>query len=172
MESVKGGWWNNKRPELSTFLRLVFGLVWVIDGVMKFVWLGPDDVTSLVTGAGQGQPSWLQPWFTFWINVVASNPGFVLYGVGLLELALGFALLLGLLRKTTYVSGILLSLFIWSIDEGFGGPYGPGSTDIGAAIMYVFVFFALLLLDTMPSSDKYSLDRLIVRRVNGWRRIG
>lgn len=172
MEPVKGGWWNSKRPELTTALRLVFGLVWIIDGVMKFVWLGPGDVTDLVTGAGQGQPSWLQPWYTFWINAVTSDPGFVLYAVGLLELALGFALLLGFLRKTIYVSGILLSLFIWSIDEGFGGPYGPGATDIGAAIMYVFVFFALLLLDTVPGSDKYSLDRLIVGRVKSWRRIG
>ncbi len=32
---------------------------------------------------------------------------------------------------------------IWSTAEGFGGPYTAGSTDIGAAIIYVLVFLAL-----------------------------
>ncbi len=44
--------------------------------------------------------------------------------------------------------GILLSLMIWSIVEGFGGPYGPGSTDVGAAIMYAFIFVAIIIVES------------------------
>lgn len=38
-----------------------------------------------------------------------------------------------------------MSLVIWSTAEGFGGPYQAGSTDIGAAIIYVLVFACLVL---------------------------
>lgn len=157
-------WWTRNNSWLTAGLRIAFGVVWVIDGLMKFFFMAPSDVTDLVQSAGQGQPAWLTGWFNFWVWFVSANPSFVLYLVGALELALGVALLLGLLRKVTYFAGIALSLIIWSVDEGFGGPYGPGATDIGAAIIYAFVFFALLLLDTSDASSKYSLDAIIERR--------
>ncbi len=57
---------------------------------------------------------------------------------------------------------------MWSVAEGFGGPYVPGtSTDVGAAIIYSLVFLALLLVDV----GRFSVDRWIVRRVPAWRRI-
>ena len=154
-----------------TIFRIAFGLVWVIDGIMKFVWLQPSDVVNLVQGAGQGQPSWLQPWYNFWIASVASAPASFLYGIGAIELALGFALVIGFLRKTAYLGGVVLSLMIWSIDEGFGGPYGPGATDIGAAIMYAFLFVGIIILERSADYNKYSLDVLIVRSWDAWRHI-
>jgi uncharacterized membrane protein YphA (DoxX/SURF4 family) len=154
-----------------TLFRIAFGIVWLIDGVMKFVWLQPSDVIKLVQGASQGQPAWLQPWFNFWISSVTSAPAAYLYGIGLIELALGFALVIGLLRKSAYFGGIILSLMIWAIDEGFGGPYGPGATDIGAAIMYVFIFVAIIIVERSANYGQYSLDALIERKLNGWRHL-
>lgn len=135
---------------------------------MKFVWLAPSDVVNLVQTAGQGQPSWLAPWFNFWGGLVSSNPSFMLYGVGLWELILGFTLVFGLMRKLSYLSGIVLSLMIYSIDEGFGGPYGLGSTDIGAAIIYVFVYLALIALESSTASNSFTLDSVIERRTSRW----
>jgi len=79
-------------------------------------------------------------------------------------------LILGFARKLTYLDGIELTLAIWSIDEGFGGPYGPGSTDIGAAVIYVLVFLALIAIDA-TSTRKYCLDKFIERRWKWWSRI-
>lgn len=152
---------------LGAALRIAFGLVWVIDGLMKFVYMQPSDVVSLVESSGQGQPDWLAGWFNFWSSFVSANPLLVLYGVGALELLLGFALILGFMRKIAYSVGIVLSLIIWSVDEGFGGPYGPGSTDIGAAVIYVFVFLALLIID-LYIPTKYALDAIIGRKVKWW----
>jgi nitrite reductase (NO-forming) len=135
---------------------------------MKFVYLQPSDVVNLVQSAGQGQPDWLAGWFNFWSSFVSANPSFILYSVGALELLLGFVLVLGFMRKVTYFGGIILSLIIWSIDEGFGGPYGPGSTDIGAAIIYVFVFLALLIIDSSSVTGRYSLDAIIERKTKWW----
>jgi hypothetical protein len=58
---------------------------------------------------------------------------------------------------------------IWSIVEGFGGPYGPGSTDVGAAIMYAFIFAAFIIVERSSNYSKYSLDALIERKLNGWK---
>lgn len=156
---------------LSAALRITFGLVWVLDGLMKFTNMQPSDVVDLVQGAGQGQPTWLSGWFSFWLSYVSTNPAGFLYGVGLLELALGFALVLGLLRKTAYICGAILSLMIWTVDEGFGGPYGPGSTDIGAAVIYILVFLALWIIDAYVPTH-YSLDAVLTRRMKWWSAVG
>lgn len=100
-----------------SLFRIAFGLVWLIDGRMKFAYLQPSDVAAFVNGAGEGLPVWLQGWASFWSNAIAASPGFWLYFIGLLELAPGIALILGFLRKPAYVGGILLSLMIWSVDE-------------------------------------------------------
>lgn len=75
------------------------------------------------------------------------------------------------MRKPSYLSGVLLSLLIYTIDEGIGGPYGPGSTDIGAAIIYVFVYVALIALESTVASNRLTLDPTIERRSKVWRKI-
>lgn len=154
-----------------TLFRIAFGIVWMIDAVMKFTWLQPSDVIKLAQGAGQGQPTWLQPWYNFWISSVTSAPTTFLYAIGGFELALGIALITGFMRKTAYFVGIMLSLMIWAIAEGFGGPYGLGSKDIGAAIMYAFVFVAIIIMERNAKYGKYSLDSLIKKKVNGWKHL-
>jgi nitrite reductase (NO-forming) len=135
---------------------------------MKVFWLVPDDIIDMVQQASQGQPAWLQPWFSFWISMISSNPVLILNGIRVWELTLAFSLLLGFMRKFSYLSEVLLSLIIWTVAEGFGGPYGPGSTDIGAAILYPFVFFALLVLETSAGFNRYILDKLVERYVGRW----
>ncbi len=162
------GWWAENRARLGAALRVLFGLIWVIDGAMKFVFMVPSDVTDLIARAGQGQPDWLAPWFNYWSGVVSANPSFWLYGIGALELVVGIFLVIGLLRKPVYVGGIALSLMIWAVDEGFGGAYGAGSTDIGAAVMYAVIFFALLVVDAFPGPSRYSLDAWVERRFPAW----
>jgi uncharacterized membrane protein YphA (DoxX/SURF4 family) len=170
-ERTSNSWWSRHDSSARITLRIVFGLVWIIDGAMKFIYMVPSNVVDMVQGAGQGQPDWLVGWYSFWTALVSANPAFVLYAVGALELLLGILLVLGLMRKIAYFGGIILSLVIWSIDEGFGGPYGPGSTDIGAAIMYVFVFVALVIIDSSSSPGRYSLDAVIVRKVRIWTKL-
>src|SRR5207247_9679497 len=106
----------------------------------------PDSLSPVVAHAGERQPAWLQPWFGCWSQTVSASPAFFVTTIGLLELAFGFALVFGFVRKLAYTGGILLSLIIWSVPEGFGGPYGPSSTDIGTGIIYAFVFHLLMIL--------------------------
>ena len=155
---------------LKSSLRILFGVFWAIDGALKFQPGLISNFPQMVTGAGQGQPAWLSGWFTFWASQASAHPTLLVYGTGILELALAFSLLFGFLRKVAYTGGIVLSLFIWAVPEGFGGPYGPGSTDIGTGIVYAIAFLLLMALNATYGPSKLSLDYLIERRWPGWQR--
>lgn len=154
-----------------TAFRIVFGLMWLIDGLMKFTFLQPSDIVDMVKTAGQGQPGWLQPWFNFWLSSVTSSPTAVYYSIGGIEILLGLVLIAGFLRKPVYIVGILWSLIIWAIPEGFGGPYGPGSTDTGTAVIYAFVFVLMIIAERGAKYGNHSLDAIIIRRWNKWKRL-
>ena len=55
-----------------------------------------------------------------------------------------------------------------AIAEGFGGPYTSSSTDIGAAIIYAVVFFALYGLERLTVTPKWSLDNYIIQHLQWW----
>ncbi len=156
---------------LKSFIRIFLGIVWLIDGYLKFSPGLVDSFPDLVRRAGDGQPIWLQPWFNFWSSVTTGNAALFVYTTGVLEVALGVALVLGFMRKIAYLGGIIFSLFIWAIPEGFGGPYGPSSTDIGTGIIYSFVFLSLVIINTISGPSKYSLDFLIERKYHFWKRL-
>src|SRR5439155_11841776 len=139
-------WFVQHAGSLKTAVRVIFGFVWIIDGGLKFQPGLPDSLSQMVADAGQAQPAWLQHGFGFWSQTVSANPAFFVTTIALLELALGFALAFGFVRKLAYTGGLLLSPIIWSVPEVFGGPYGPISTDIGAGLNDVVVFLLLMLL--------------------------
>ncbi len=164
-------WLVRNAQVLKRALAIVFGIFWGIDGALKFqpglVALFP----GMVTDAGQGQPAWLAPWFSFWAGQAQSHAALLIYLTGALELALAFALIAGFLRKVAYGGGFVLSLFIWAVPEGFGGPYGPGATDIGTGIVYAIFFLALMLINATYGPSRYTLDHLLEDRWPAWARL-
>ena len=97
---------------LKSFIRIFLGIVWLIDGFLKFSPGLVDSFPDLVRSAGGGQPTWLQPWFNFWSSVTIGNAALVVYTTGVLEVALGLALVVGFMRKIAYLGGIIFSLFM------------------------------------------------------------
>jgi uncharacterized membrane protein YphA (DoxX/SURF4 family) len=142
------------------FLRILFGVVWGIDAWFKFQ---PDFINNFTTYlTTDGQPGWVSGWINFWINVVKVDPHVFAHLVAFGELAIAIALILGAFSNLTAVGGILLSIVIWTTAEGFGGPYVAGSTDIGAAIIYVLVFVGLFLA---MAGMTFGLDRFITPKL-------
>ncbi len=128
-----------------SLLRILFGLVWLVDAWFKWQ---PDFINQFagyLTGTLDGQPAAVQAWINFWINIVNVDPRLFAYVVAISETAIALGLILGAFSNLTAVGGSLLALVIWSTAEGFGGPYQAGSTDIGAAVIYVLVFAGLFL---------------------------
>lgn len=151
------------RARAIAALRILFGLIWAIDAYLKWQPGFIKSFVSQITGAKGGQAQGVQAWISFWGHVVGSNPSFFAYFTAVIETALAVFLIVGLLTNLTCVVGIVWSLGIWSIPEGFGGPYQPGqSTDIGTAILYA-VMFAVLLAIT--AGRYYALDRWLTPRL-------
>jgi thiosulfate dehydrogenase (quinone) large subunit len=124
-------------------MRILFGVVWAIDAQFKWRPAFINEFVNYLTGSLAGQPPLVKGWISLWINVVKVDPTTFAYLVAITETALAIALLLGIFSNLAFIGGGLLSLVIWSTAEGLGGPYGAGSTDIGASIIY-FIVFALL----------------------------
>ena len=74
------------------------------------------------------------------------------------ETLVALGLIFGVFSNLTNIGGALLTLVIGSTAEGFGGPYVPGSADIGSAIIYTLVFAALFLAN---AGSIMGLDRLL-----------
>jgi nitrite reductase (NO-forming) len=152
-------------------LRITFGVIWLIDAVLKWLPGFRSNYVPMIKAAAQGQPGWLHPWFSFWMNVQDPHGAFFAYFAAVIETLIALALIAGFARKFTYVSAAAFSLLIWSIAEGFGGPYTSGATDIGTSIIYVVVFAGLLALSYYAGPDRYSADYYLEKKISWWWRI-
>jgi uncharacterized membrane protein YphA (DoxX/SURF4 family) len=151
----------NKAEDKSfAILRIVFGVVWLIDASFKWNPAFINNFTDYLTGGAEGQPALVQAWINLWIKGVSVDPHFFAIVVAISETALALSLLFGFLTELGIVGGIALSFVIWSTAEGLGGPYVAGSTDIGGAVIYIIVFIALWLGRCWRY---YSLDPYIKR---------
>jgi thiosulfate dehydrogenase [quinone] large subunit len=151
-------------------VRIVFGVVWVIDAAFKFEPAFYNGILQTVKGADAGEPNWLNPWFHLWYRLIGVNPHLFAIVIILAESLTALALLLGVARRLNYVLGAILSILIFAVAEGFGGPYVTGTTDIGAGFIYVIVFGLLFCVDgAVPPS--WSLDPIIQKHISWWHKI-
>jgi nitrite reductase (NO-forming) len=159
---------NSRRLMGLSLLRMAFGVIWAVDASLKWQPAFQANFQQILSGVAQGQPGFLGWWFGLWQFVVSGRAPIFGILTASTETYLAVALLSGFARKSTYMIGILYGLFVWSVAEGFGGPYIPGTTtDVGAAIIYSLLFLALLLVD----AGKFSVDHLIEKRIPAWRLI-
>ena len=152
-------------------LRFIFGGIWLIDAVLKWLPGFRSGYMSSISGAGMGQPGWLQWWFHMWTNMQHPAPTFFAYLVAVLETLVALAVILGFARKVSYITAAAFSVVIWAAAEGFGGPYGSGASDIGTAIIYALVFMCLLTLAAYTGTDRYSADYYLEQKISWWHKV-
>jgi len=170
---ARPSWWVRHIHLLNSILRVLLGVVWLIDGILKFYSGFAGSFLTVLQNNQAAAPSWLTGWFTFWVNVTSPDPTAVVYTVGVFEILLGIALILGFMRKVAYSGGVVLALLIWAIPEAFGGLYTitPQTTDIGTGILYAFALSGLILINAAHGPSRYSIDYYIERRFPGWARL-
>jgi nitrite reductase (NO-forming) len=152
--------------------RIGFGLIWAIDAGFKWQSGFRQSFMGMVMEEGKGQPGWMHGWFHFWVNLQHPHAMVFAYMTAVIESGIALSLIFGFARKYLYIMGAVFSLTIWGTAEGFGGPYGASSTDIGAAVMYAVVFSGLLALNKEAgATSRFSVDCLIEKRVSWWHRI-
>jgi len=163
-------WWVRHARPLKTIFRILLGAAWLVDGVLKFTSGYVSNFLSDVQASQSTAPGWLSGWYSFWATQATSNSTLIVYTVGTLEVALGLALVFGLMRKIAYSGGVILSLLIWAVPEGFSGSYasGSGTTDIGTGVIYAIAFFGLILVNATYGPSRLSLDYYIERHFPRW----
>jgi thiosulfate dehydrogenase (quinone) large subunit len=143
--------------------RIIFGLVWAVAALLQWLPQFQHTFVAQVAAAKEGQLGFIQSWISFWANLVSVNPLLFARILATTESAIAILLILGLFSNLTSIVGIFLSLGIWSIPEGFGGPYLPGqSTDIGTAFPYAILFLVLLCLS---AGRYYGVDAWLTPRL-------
>jgi len=144
-------------------LRIIFGFVLAVAATLKWQPQFQNTFVNQVSAAKAGQPAIIQGWISFWANLVSVNPLLFARIEASTETALAVFVVFGMFSNLTYIIGILLSLGIWSIPEGFGGPYIPGmSTDVGTGLPYAILFAILLCVS---AGRYYGLDQWLTPRL-------
>ena len=144
-------------------LRVAFGIVWAVAAWLKWQPQFQQTFVDQIIQNRSGQPQVVQIWMSWWIGLLSTNPLLFARLEASTETALAILLLLGLLSNLSYIVGILLALGIWSVAEGFGGPYQMGhSTDMGTALPYALLFGTLFVCS---AGQYYSLDQWITPRL-------
>lgn len=158
---------NTEKWRATTYaaIRISFGLVWAIDAAFKWQPSFISGFSSYLTGALAGQPAPVQVWIKFWIEIVNVDPVLFAHIVAISETALAASLIFGIFTNAAYLGGTLLCFVIWSTAEGLGGPYTAGSTDIGTAVIYIFVF---VLLYVSRAGLTLSVDGFLTPRLGRW----
>lgn len=150
-----------KRDNFFAAFRIAFGFVWLVNATFKW---RPSFFASVVPSlveASRSEPGLFAGWINLWANIVALHPVVFASLIAAAESAIAISLILGLLTRWVSYGGIALSALIWSTAEGFGGPYGTDSTDIGTAIVYIFPFAAILAVEAW---NTWGLDPMLRRK--------
>jgi nitrite reductase (NO-forming) len=157
-----------RRMHAVAVLRIAFAGVWAVDAALK--WLpsfAQHTLLDTLEDASVGQPALVHGWIAGWARFVAVDPHAFGILLALAETAIAVGLLCGAFTNAVCATGAALSFAIWSTGEGFGGPYGDGTTDVGASLIYVVVF---ALLGAVGAGSVWGVDRWLHPRLGslGW----
>jgi hypothetical protein len=127
--------------------RLLFGAICLVNALLH---LEPAYQSQLLGSFGAasvaGQPAWLALWgHANEALLQALGVGPVALAMAAVEFALALSLLSGFGLHWLAWLGIFYNLWLWSTVGGLGGPYTPGATDPGTAIVYVLAFALVLM---------------------------
>lgn len=166
-----------RNPAVGAFwlqaTRVMFGFVWAWDALYKLrphflthftsYLVGPDAMSGVGAGsmtgmAMGGQPAWVVTWLHGWVGFIdATSPLAFGIATAVIEVVLACGLLTGRGLRLVLPLGLIFSLLIWITAEGFGGPFGDGTTGMpgnmfGTAIIYAFLFAGLMIVYRWPHS--------------------
>ena len=145
-----------------TWVRMLVGVVWLNGAVEKFS--NPDFPRQLATSLGAGGfISQAPPWFQdFMSNSIVPNAELVAQLARFGELALGLALIFGLLTNAAALGSIVLSVAILLSQGGVRLGTGLAEPELLTINLLVALISAVILLS--PTAKTLSLDAALVRK--------
>ena len=131
-------------------MRIAFGVIWLIDGVLEWQPADFHNFLQLITAMSQGQPAPLGAVISAGQAVVAINPTLANGLLAALETAVGLSLITNTLSRWALRISVLLAALIWVFGQGLGMVFMAGATDVQSGPLYILV--SLMLLRALPAS--------------------
>ncbi len=131
-------------------MRIAFGVIWLIDGVLEWQPADFHNFLQLITAMSQGQPAPLGAVISAGQAVVAINPTLANGLLAALETAVGLSLITNTLSRWALRISVLLAALIWVFGQGLGMVFMAGATDVQSGPLYVLA--GLMLLRALPAS--------------------
>jgi cytochrome oxidase Cu insertion factor (SCO1/SenC/PrrC family) len=156
-------------PVAHRVLRIGFGLVWLLDGILQGQSAMPLSMPSQVLApAASSSPTWVQHLVNFgatlWLEhpvTAAAAAVWIQVGVGLFLLAAPF----GWWSRAAGATSAVWGLIVWVFGEAFGGIFAPGQTWLfgapGAVLFYAIA--GILIALPAPAWSTRTLGRWLLR---------
>jgi cytochrome oxidase Cu insertion factor (SCO1/SenC/PrrC family) len=130
-------------PRSRTYLRVAFGAIWIVDGILQFqpgmpLGLANQVVQPTVASA----PSWLQPLQLHAIHLWNAHPISLATGTAWIQVGIGLALIVsnGGVGRLAAIAATGWGALIWLVGNGAGGAFAHGSSILfgwpGATLFY------------------------------------
>jgi cytochrome oxidase Cu insertion factor (SCO1/SenC/PrrC family) len=135
---------SDPEPLARRILRVGFGLLWVLDGVLQIQPAMPLGLPgSVLQPASATSPSWVQHLVNFGVTTWTNHPVTAAVSAVWIQLALGVLLLVAPRGRWSRFAGLASlgwGLVVWIFGEAFGGIFAPGLSWLfgapGAAVFY------------------------------------
>jgi cytochrome oxidase Cu insertion factor (SCO1/SenC/PrrC family) len=161
-------------PQARRGLRIGFGALWVVDGLLQLQQAMPLGMPSTVLRpAASTSPEWVQRLVGFGVEAWTRHPTSAAASAVWIQLGVGMFLLVAPRGRWSRVAGlgsVAWGLVVWVFGEAFGGLFAPGLTVLfgapGAVLLYVVAGGLVALPDRAWAGQR--LGRVITLAAGGF----
>lgn len=141
-------------PSGRRALRLGFGVVWLVDGLLQLQGSMPLSMpTDVVLPAASGSPAWVHHLVNLGVSVWAHHPVPAATAAVWIQVGIGAMLVTtppGWPSQLAGAVSVVWGLLVWAFGEAFGGVFAPGLSWMFGAPGAVLVYVAAGLLIALP----------------------
>lgn len=132
-------------PVARLVLRIAFGVIWTLDGLLQLQSAMPAGLPSgVLSPAADGSPSWVHRIVGVGVTIWSNHPVTAAASAVWIQLGVGIALLVAPRGRWSRGAGLVSAgwgTVVWVFGEAFGGIFGSGGSFLfglpGAAVFYV-----------------------------------
>jgi nitrite reductase (NO-forming) len=147
-----------RRLHGAAVVRIVFGVIWAIDAIFKFLpgFVHGQTLTDELGSGSKIHTPVIHQWIQLWLNASQTDPAAFAIGTGVVEVVIAVCLLVGAFSNAVFIGSAIWSFGIWSAAEGFHLPWSKsGITDLGPSVGYIV---ASLVLFYAVAGATWSVD--------------
>lgn len=161
--------WPYPEPAARRLLRISFGIIWILDGILQAQGSMPLGLTGqVITPAASSSPGWVQHLVNFGVTIWNNHPVSAAAATVWIQVGVGAFLLVAPRGRWSRTAGLVSAgwgLVVWVFGEAFGGILGQGSSWLfgtpGAALFYIAAGLLIALAD--PAWETPRLGKAVLR---------